>query len=259
LTALERFAELARLPEAELDLDRAALAIAAGADPELDPKPWLRELDGFAVGITDCDELCNRLFVELGFRGNQDDYYDPANSLLDRVIERRLGIPISLAMLMMEVGRRAGLDFQGVGLPGHFIVRDVAGDRLLDPFRAGIQLSEAECEALFRTATGAGPEVEFQASFLDPVGKHHMLARMLANLKELYTNAGEAAQVEWVVRMRLCLPGMPASEVVDLGEALSQQGRTGEGASEIQAWAASHPDAAQGLIAAARALRARLN
>src|SRR5437588_812766 len=108
MEALGRFAEMAALPERSIDLAEAALLIGAAGDPGMDPSHWLTQLDGYAARLADLGALRHRLFAELGFRGDTRNYYDPENSFLHRVIARRLGIPITLSVLAIEVGRRAG-------------------------------------------------------------------------------------------------------------------------------------------------------
>lgn len=255
--AVERFAEVAAVPV--VDLGVAALAIGAGADPLMDPQVWLEELDRLAAGVDGIDALVGRLFVERGFTGNVRDYTDPENSFLHRVLARRVGIPITLAVVMIEVGRRAGVGLDGVGMPGHFLVRDRADGTLRDPFDRGRPLTLAAAEERFRSTTGAGPDVAFGPALLPVVGAHQILDRMLVNLAGAYRARGAVRDVEWVVRMRLVLPsaGPEAvrSVVRSLGEALAGQGRFQQGAEEVE----TRADGDAELLAAARALRARLN
>ena len=257
---VRRFAALARQPDEQLDLAEGALAIAAGGDPALEPEVWLRELDRLAQGIDDVDGLLSRLFRELGFRGNSDDYYDPDNSFLHKVIQRRIGIPITLAVLLIAVGRRAGLELQGIGMPGHFLVRDAASGTYMDPFNQGEVVDERTRELLFRAATGAGPEVAFGPHLLPVAGTSEILARMLANLKEAYRRRGAHADLEWVLRMRLALPQVPPVEAIELGQALAAQGRLLDAAKELESRAqGAQAEASAVLQTQARALRARLN
>lgn len=256
-----RFSALVVRPSSEVDLAEAALVLAAGAHRELDVAEWLGRLDRLARGIRDVEDLRTRLFVQLNLRGDADGYYDPENSFIQRVLERRRGIPISLGVVLLEVGRRAGVALQGVGMPGHFLVR-TAGGAHLDPFDGGRPLDEAGVEELFRRTTGAGGEIAFGPHLLPVAGPHEILVRMLTNLRSLYRAQGAAAHLEWVLRMRLALPGAGAVDVAELGEALAAQGRLLEGARELEARAAEqgdHPDEAETLRVAARALRARLN
>ena len=260
MDAVERFAALVSMPEGQIDLARAALAIAAGAYHALDEGPWLRELDDLAVGVGDLEGLRRRLFQEIGFRGNTSSYYEPDNSFLHRVLERRVGIPISLSVVIMEVTRRSGIELEGVGMPGHFLVRDPGSGAYLDPFGGGRLLDEHGCEEMFRAATGAGPEVTFGAWLVPTVGKRQILARMLANLKGIYRTLSSAGDLEWVLRMRLALPEVPVLEVVELGESLAMRGQFANGAAEIEARVpGASEELSERLGAAARALRARLN
>lgn len=258
MDAVERFARLVGQPDPPLD--RAALALAAGADPELDPAPWLGELDRLAAGIESVDALVHRLFVQESFAGNQRDYGDPRNSLLDQVLARRLGIPITLAVVAIEVGRRAGVALEGVGMPGHFLLRVPGTERYLDAFAGGQTLGPAECEARFRSATGAGAEVPFGPHLLGTVSTTAILIRMLQNLRAVYRSRQRPFDLEWVLRMRLALPGSGLAEVVELADALGGQARWGDGARLLeQQLPDADPPRAEQLKAAARALRAHLN
>lgn len=267
---IARFAELVQRPAEEVDLASAALAIAAAADPGLEPQRWLEELDRLAAGVDDREGLVHRLFVERGFAGNTDDYYHPDNSLLHRVLARRLGIPITLAVVMIEVGRRAGVLLEGVGMPGHFLVRDPSDGALLDAFHGGTVLDEDAVEARFRAATGAHPAVAFGPRLLPAVNTYDILERMLANLRAVYATRGADhpsaslrptghTDVEWLLRMRLALPTAGPQAVLELASALSSRGRYREAAQEIETRAEAYPDDRDRLLATARSSRAHLN
>jgi regulator of sirC expression with transglutaminase-like and TPR domain len=245
----------------DVDLAQACLAIASGADPDLDPMPSLETLDRFAEGVEGLDGLRARLFGELRFTGNTADYYDAENSFLNRVLERRLGIPITLSVVTIEVGRRAGLDIQGIGMPGHFLVQDRATGVFLDPFHEGEVLDGAGCEALWRRVSGAGPDVPFRPAMLVPAGPRAILARMLVNLARIYRRGARFADLEWVLRMRLAIPEIDPKEAIGLAEALSAQGRYHEAAAELETRATrdADRDRAGSLRDAARRMRARLN
>ncbi len=136
----ERFAELVRRPDEEIPLDLAWALLTAHAHPSSDPDDLMAQLDDLAAGVRvpTLDGLRHHLFVDQGFIGNREDYYDVANSYLDDVLDRHLGIPITLSVLTMEVGRRVGVPVAGVGLPGHFLLRDkVDPDVFVDAFRGG--------------------------------------------------------------------------------------------------------------------------
>lgn len=255
---VQRFGRVVGAPDPPLD--RAALALAAGAQPDLDVTRWLRELDRLAAGVTSVDGLLHRLFVEEGFGGNVGDYTDPRNSLLHHVLGRRLGIPITLAVVTMEVGRRAGVPMEGVGMPGHFLVRPTGTNRYLDVFAGGAEISGARCEELFRGATGAGPDVPFGPHLLTATPTRAILVRMLENLRAVYGARRRPGDLEWVLRMRLLLPGVRLTDLLELGEALGDQGRWLEGAKlledRVPAASAAH---AERLRTAAKSLKAHLN
>ncbi len=243
MEVVKRFAELVDRPSSEVDLALAALTFATGADPDVDVPRWLALLDELAAGITDFAALRRRLFSEAGFRGDEETYYAEENSLLHRVLQRRRGIPITLSVVMMEVGRRAGVEVQGLGTPGHFLVRSADTGVICDPFDGG---------TLIRGLDPGTPV---------PVADAHVvLARMLANLAHVYAGQNRATDVEWVLRCRRAIPAARVPASLQLGEALAGQGRFLDAAAELEDTAAqSDASEAQGLLAAARAFRARLN
>jgi regulator of sirC expression with transglutaminase-like and TPR domain len=241
------------------DLDVGALAIAAGADPDLDASMWLSELDRLAQGIDSLEELIHRLFVEERFAGNTGNFYDPRNSLLDQVLHRKLGIPITLSVVCLEVGRRAGVSLEGISMPGHFLVRPMATNHYLDAFNAGTLLDVAGCEALFRTANQAGPDLPFGQHLLSPAPRRAILARILENLRTVYRGLGRPADLEWVLRMRLALPGVGAEELIELGRTLGQLGHFLDGAKFLESQIPKWPQHSELLEYAARSLRAQLN
>jgi regulator of sirC expression with transglutaminase-like and TPR domain len=259
MNAVEHFTALlaGRGPGPELDV--GALAIAAGADPDLDVGVSLRELDRLAENIDSLETLIRRLFVEAGFAGNTTRYYDPRNSLLDHVLDRRLGIPITLSVVCIEVGRRAGVSLEGISMPGHFLIRPLTSDRYVDPFHGGALLNLADCEALFRASTQAGPNVRFGRHLLTTSPRRAIFARILENLRMVYRGLGRPADLEWVLRMRLALPGAGAQELIELGGTLGQQGRFRDGATFLESQIPQWPQHAELLEQTARNLRAQLN
>ena len=157
------------------------------------------------------------LFEEEGFRGNTEDYYDPRNSFLNDVLDRRLGIPITLSVVYVAVAARAGLDAAGVGLPGHFVVRAErrGRHRLLDPFHGGTLLDRAACEALVaRMRPGGGP---LDPRWLAPVTTHQIFVRMLSNLKAVYSALGDWARALAAVERILLLVPDALEELRDRG------------------------------------------
>ena len=237
-------------------LDEAALAIAAGADPRLDTGRWLTELDRLAEGVGSFGALTRRLFVEAGFAGNGERYHDPRNSLLHQVLARRLGLPITLSVVCLEVARRAGVDMEGVAMPGHFLVRHVGSQQYVDVFGGGELLDLAGCEARFRRSTGM--QIPFGDHLLPTATRPAILARILENLRGVY-RAGRPADLEWVLRMRLILPGAGIEEVIELGEAMGRQGKWLDAAAQLESTVDSWPQYGERLTVAARSLRAHLN
>jgi regulator of sirC expression with transglutaminase-like and TPR domain len=258
MDAVARFVELVGQPDPPLD--RAALAIAAGPEPTLDPTPWLAELDQLAAGVGSLDALVHRLFVKEGFAGNQRNYHDPRNSLLNHVLARKLGIPITLAVLTIEVGRRAGIALEGVGMPGHFLVRAPGTDDYLDVFAGGTRMGPAECEARFRSLSGAGADVPFGPHLLPTAATGAILVRMLENLRVIFRSRRRPSDLEWVLRMRLALPGTGLPELLELAQALGGQARWVDGARLLEDKLSGAPPAhVERMRASARALRAHLN
>ncbi len=208
-------------PEPMFELARTALLVAAESDANVDVESQLSQLDRWAEelrgrlepGWNNLQKLARlRTFVfeDLGFRGDRFDYYSPSNSLLHEVIARRRGIPLTLAIVMMEVGWRIGIPFEGVGFPGHFLVR-LAGeprDLLLDPYRRGMSVHEEDCRHMLLETTGG--KVEFDASLLSSVGKREMIVRLLHNLKAAYLrNNDDALALAAVDRLLMLSPGDP--------------------------------------------------
>jgi regulator of sirC expression with transglutaminase-like and TPR domain len=256
-----RFRRLVQGPDDAVRLDEGALLIAAHACPGLDVDAELRRLDGLAaaVPLPTFDSVRSHLFDTLGFRGNADDYGDPRNSYLNEVLDRRLGLPITLAVVVIEVGRRLGVPFSGIGLPGHFLVRHDAVPRvLIDPFEGGRELTVEDCAD--RIERIYGNAVEFDPSMLAPVGPRAILARMLANLKQRFGITGDAVAAEWVLRLRAAIPEAGPSALGELAGAQAAIGRFRAAAETLEGMAQHLPeDAAAKAVARARLLRARLN
>jgi regulator of sirC expression with transglutaminase-like and TPR domain len=258
----ERFAALLARPESEVAPGEAALLIAAHAHPELDIDSRIDELGAIADGApAEPAALARHLFVDLGFAGNRVDYGDPRNSYLDDVLTRRLGIPITLSVVMIEVGRRAGVRVEGVGMPGHFLVRVPdhgigAEPRYFDPFDDGVELTPEGCAARF---SELHPGIAFDRRFLDPVGARSIVTRMLANLEQTLL-AREPSAVVWVTRLRLLVPGLAPLQRRRLAARLGSLGAF-SAAADVLDELADEPGSTASTRdeAAARALRARAN
>jgi regulator of sirC expression with transglutaminase-like and TPR domain len=222
------FAHLVRQPEAAIDLAEATLLIAKEEYPDLDLAGYLSRLDDMGAdvrGLTGaCQEphrliagLSEYLFRRLGFHGNSDDYYDPKNSFLNEVLDRRMGIPITLSTVYLEVGRRIGLSVHGVGMPGHFLVKYMGQSEeiVIDPFGGGGIVSPADCQRILdRVYDG---KVRFEPGMLSIMGTRQILARMLANLKIIYFNQEEYGKALSVVELLLILHPHNACEIRDRG------------------------------------------
>jgi regulator of sirC expression with transglutaminase-like and TPR domain len=208
----------------------AALAIARVEYPSLDAAPYLQRLERMgeaaegrlqrqtSAGLPGQIATLNAyLFEELGFSGNTDRYDDPRNSFLNEVLDRRLGIPISLAVVYLEIGRRGGLRLEGVNFPGHFLVRapDAAEDLIVDPFHAGALLSEVDCRHLLREYVG--DETAFDRALLATATRQHIVVRMLVNLKRLYVRMQSFPQARAVADLLLAVDPSALSELRDRG------------------------------------------
>lgn len=239
-----------------VDVPRAALRFArAIAYPDLDVDRYLNRLEklatraGRAVGpypaIFDrARALSKFLFQRLGFRGNRREYTDPRNSFLNEVLDRRLGIPISLSTLYIAVARHCHLRAEGVGLPGHFIVRvkDPTGDLYLDPFHGGVQVSIQDCARLVEATTGyRGP---FRMTWLVPPTPRGVLARMLCNLRDVYAQRKDWERAIVTVEHLRAVQPDAAGHLRDLGLLHHYAGSLGWTVRFLEAYLRRRPEAA---------------
>ena len=227
-------AELERAVNAPGDeLAPAALAIARVEYPSLEPAPYVAQLDH--LGAEAAERLARAdvsgqeamvrafneyFFDEQGFTGNREHYDDPRNSFLNEVLERRTGIPITLAVVYLEVARRAGVRVQGVNFPGHFLLRAPAdgpqsGLLVIDPFHGGALLSADDCEELLRRHVGE--EATFDAMLLQPATRHQIVVRMLVNLKRLYVHMRSFPQARFISDLLLAVDPSAIAELRDRG------------------------------------------
>jgi regulator of sirC expression with transglutaminase-like and TPR domain len=207
MSAGDDFSALVTGPEADLRLDRAWALITVHAHPDGDVDALLEGLDQLAGGVAvpTLDGLLDHLFTDLRFTGNVDEYGDPRNSYLDEVLARRLGIPITLSVLTMEVGRRVGVPVAGVGMPGHFLLRDrVNPSVFVDPFSGGRVIDADECAARFHRLHGE--DAPFSAAWLEPTGPRAIVARMLANLVRAFRDGRDQRGLLWALDLRTRLP-----------------------------------------------------
>jgi regulator of sirC expression with transglutaminase-like and TPR domain len=255
-----------------IDLPQAALRFAREiAYPDLDVHlytgildrlvDWAQEAAAPARTLSaKIDVVADFLFHRFEFRGNAADYNDPRNSYLNEVLERRLGIPISLSVVFLAVSQGVGLPAQGVGLPGHFIVRVQTGQEpvYLDPFQGGQRLSISDCANLVYTSTGY--QGEFQMEWLDPTPPRDILARMLNNLRNIYIQEGDWTKSLAVLeRLHLAQPDHP-QHLLDLGLIHHQYGLLRRAVDYYERFLTIAPEdpgaaeAQQNLVAAARRL-----
>ena len=213
------------------DLAPAALAIARVEYPSLDPKPYLAVLNQMgeeaAIRIqqsgSDSIRAFNEyLYDEQHFVGNRERYDDPRNSFINEVLERRTGIPISLAVIYLEVAHRAGLHVDGVNFPGHFLLRvpDIAGEApsefaIIDPFHGGARLSQYDCRQLLRQHVG--DEAAFDTALLEPATRHDIVVRILVNLKRLYVRMRSFPQARFISTLLVEIDPSAISELRDRG------------------------------------------
>ena len=224
---LDRFQMVTACQDDEIDLATAALLIAAVEYPDLDIDQQLSILDSLAEGAAyrigrDRDpfhcvnNLSEYLFDEVGFQGNQGDYYDPRNSYLNEVLQRRTGLPIALCLVCLEVGKRLDIPLVGVGLPGHFVLSHRSQtDLIIDPFRRGILLSEEECAQILKNVLGAN--VDWDSRYLTPASNREFIARILRNLKGIYLNRRDHEEALDVVDITLALRPDDLNERRDRG------------------------------------------
>ena len=272
--SLLELSALVSRPDGRIDLARAALAIARWEYPRLDADAYLERLDGLAAavdGVRRSPDALGRLhrlreylFVEQGFAGNRDDYYDPRNSFLNDVLDRRQGIPITLSLVLMEVGKRLGLAIEGIGLPGHFIAGARLDDSqiLLDPFNGARLVTPEECEELVGSVVGR--PVTLRPEHYAPVSGRQLLTRMLANLKGAYWRRQEWDRVVGAIDRLLVLDPKAAGEWRDRGVAWSNLGEVRRGLGDWERYLTEFPDAedhetVKGHLRRARQKLAQLN
>ena len=263
------FEELAALGEDRLDAARGAALIARDAYASLDVEGLLGRLDDLAAPLVARElsalpldaqaiEIGRHLYEVVGFRGNEADYYDPKNSLLVDVLDRKLGIPITLALVYVEVARRAGVVAHGVGFPGHFLVRIDAADPaanaapvFVDPFFGGRILDRPALERLLRRAAGAAQTLADE--HLAPASARAILVRMLVNLKWIYTTRGDLARAHLALDRMVTLTPESVAAVRERGMLAAKLGAVEAARADLARSLELQPEAAD-----AGAIRARI-
>jgi regulator of sirC expression with transglutaminase-like and TPR domain len=259
---VDRFLALCDAPAAATPLDELGFRLARCFRPGLDVEVQRRRLDDLAelVPTPSLDDVLATVFGVAGFRGNSNDYYDPANSLLDAVLDRRTGIPLSLAVVTIEVARRAGVALVGVGMPGHFLLRSAADDdSFIDPF-TGARLDRAGCAAFWQRMFG--PATPFRDDWLAPTPNAHIAARMVANLESAFRRRNDMTGVAIALELRAGMPQASFEERGAAAQALAGTGRFDRAAAALERHAsdAGTPERRRReLETDALRLRARLN
>ncbi|MBD2185326.1 SirB1 family protein [Aerosakkonema funiforme] len=241
-------------PDKQINLAKAALHIAQEEYPELDPIEYLNALDTMAAEVEELlpperyplrivQSINKYLYEDLGFVGNTVDYYDPRNSYLNEVIERRTGIPITLSLLYLEIAQRIDFPMVGIGMPGHFLIRPDFEDVgiYVDAFNRGEILFEADCQQ--RLSQIYQQPIELNRSFVEPVSNRRFLARMLMNLKLIYLNQNELEKALAVIeRLLLLFPGVSA-ELRDRGLLYYQLGQWTSACLDLETYLIQVPNA----------------
>lgn len=232
----QAFAELISGEDATIDVTKVALLIATIEYPHFSAEQYLNKLDllaqrvFIALGVsstlmpeniaplTIIDAINKVLFEDENFHGNEDDYYNPDNSFLNKVLDNHVGIPISLSLLYIAVGKRVGLQIEGVGLPFHFVVRCVLPTEILyiDPFERGLLLSEHDCRERIRHMS-RGRMTRLPQHMFEPVKPKQMLIRMLGNLKNIYLHKEDYTKSLLVSEYLLLIIPDNAREIRDRG------------------------------------------
>ncbi|MFZ1986691.1 MAG: transglutaminase-like domain-containing protein [Desulfatitalea sp.] len=247
-----RFAQLVEGPEDKIDTVEAALLIARTAFPDLIGSHCMDCLNRWADSLRmslnpsssagDILSNLNRiLFDEEGFQGDHQNYYDPQNSFLNRVLERKLGIPLTLSLIYSEVGRRAGVPMYGFALPGHFIagLLHASGTLYIDPFNRGEVLTEKECREMIQARYGR--EAAADASWKTPAAKKAILKRMLRNLKAIYRQLGQDLQSFEMIQWILAVDPDAADELKERGQLYEAMGNSAFAVRDLERYLAVTP------------------
>ncbi len=267
--SLERFAEL--VTREQFSLAEACLLIAEDAYPRLDIAGAIARLDAIAATVRGrlaadaapeqrVAALNHHLFAELRFAGNTDAYYDPRNSYLNEVLARRTGIPITLSVVYLEVGRRVGLALEGVPFPGHFLVRLRLrrGALLLDPFAGGEPRSETELRTRLARVLPAGTAGRVDlGQYLEPATPREIVARVLRNLKGIYLKATDLTPALAVMHRLLLVVPEAAEELRDRGLVYAGLECFRPAAADLENYLRRRPDAADASEMHAKAVELR--
>ena len=250
----QEFAREVDRPDEEVNLARAALLVAREEYPQLPLEPYLLRLDMMAEEVRDrlngenappivLTEAIKNIFGRRKLRGNRDDYYDPRNSFLNDVLDRGLGIPLTLGMVLLEVGWRLALRMDGVNFPGHFLVRFRGSvvHLLVDPFRGGKIMFREEARCLLEQQTARGAKI--QDWHMKSASKQDMLVRLLFNLKGIYRRRGDYMRALAAVERILVVRPTAKGQIRDRGYLLARLGRPEEAVAQLETYLSFAPEA----------------
>jgi len=241
-------------PEEAVDLGYAALTIGLSVNPHLDIPAYLQRIDQLAREVAERRDpagdvyhslaaLNHVLFRQHGFDGNRDDYYDPRNSFLSEVLDRKIGIPITLCVLYMEVARRISVPVDGIGFPGHFLVKCSAGEEaiFIDPFHRGeVKITEDLGQMLEKLY---GRKVALRPQFLEAAGKKQISKRMLVNLKAIYLRNNSVGEALSIFDHLIILDPAGAEEIRDRGSLYLHMGCFRQAREDFDAYLRLAPNA----------------
>jgi regulator of sirC expression with transglutaminase-like and TPR domain len=267
---LDRFTEICS--EQTPRLDSGLAVIACAFNPNATEAQLIQNLDdlasqidrehrvSFGTDISDGSpsEFCRALFGVAGFQGDRAQYSNPANSLLDQILERRLGLPITLSILGIELGRRCGISFVGIGMPSHFLIRQSNnGDEFYDPFSGGAALSLSQVQLLFQSLQG--PQQRFDQAYVAPTEHHLILLRVLNNLQAAYTRLADRQHLTMTLRLKTAMPQCQPETFMQLAVVLGSIGDFLHAAEIHDRLCVTDPRNVAAHERAAREFRARLN
>lgn len=248
-----------RQPDESIDLERAALYLAQEEYPNLDVADYLNALDTMAMEVEErlpvesyplkrIQVINDYLYDDLGYSGNTVDYYDPRNSFLNEVIDRRTGIPITLSLVYLAIARRVNFPMVGVGMPGHFLIRPAIAEMeiFVDPFNRGEIMFPQDCQN--RLTEVYGQPIALQPRFLEAIPARQFLARMLTNLKVIYLEQGDINRgLAAIERILLLFPNAPL-ELRDRGVLYYRLQRFNESRKDLEEYLAILPTAPDATI-----------
>jgi len=247
----QRFLYQISLEDKSIDLMEAALCVAAVMNPDIDIKKTRLDLKRLAEtarfqlkykGDTEdmAKRLCQYIHQDQGFIGNNEDFYDPRNSFLDQVLERRQGIPITMALVYIHIGRAIGLDIRGLGFPGHFLVKATGeSEVVIDPF-AGAILSQEDC---YKRLEKALHPTELLPAYMRPISAKNILARILSNLKLIYMKKKEFESSLTCCQWRLLIDPDNAQDILDSAVLLEKLECFESAATELERLLSMAPEA----------------